>query len=211
MPVFFCWLLVKKLISQKTLLGVVISANENWLALLFQDSLVLCSVKCKGWPFGTILVWRLGPRARALRRCCLDSFWARARAPTRTWSDQTTQRKACGSFSANTNDKRQKTRLLAFVPPPHRFLSFFLFFFLSPFLSFSFFLFLSFFVFFSLFLSFFGFFVSLILCFFVSLILCFFVSLFVCFFVRWCLLCWLLACLLLCLFTRKESRGATYD
>ena len=146
--------------------------------------------------------------AKVLSRLFLG---ARARAPTRTWSDQTTQRKACGSFSANTNDKRQKTRLLAFVPPPHRFLSFFLFFFLSPFLSFSFFLFLSFFVFFSLFLSFFGFFVSLILCFFVSLILCFFVSLFVCFFVRWCLLCWLLACLLLCLFTRKESRGATYD
>ena len=117
MPVFFCWLLVKKLISQTTLLGVAICANENWVALLFQDSLVLCSVKCKGWSFGTILVWHLGPRARALRRCCLDFFWVRARA--RAWSDQTTKRKACGSFSANTNDKRQKTRLLAFVPP-HR-------------------------------------------------------------------------------------------
>ena len=80
----FCWLLVKKLISQKTLLCVVICVNENWVALLFQDSLVLCSVKCKGWPFGTILVWRsrswVRERARALRRCCLDSFWARARA-----------------------------------------------------------------------------------------------------------------------------------
>ena len=63
--VFFGWLLVKKLISQKTLLGVVICANENWVALLFQDSRVLCSVKCKGWPFGTILVWRLSPRACA--------------------------------------------------------------------------------------------------------------------------------------------------
>ena len=76
----FCWLLVKKLISQKTLLGVVICASENWVAVLFQDSLVLCSVECKGWPLGTILVWRLGPRARALQRCCLDSFWVRARA-----------------------------------------------------------------------------------------------------------------------------------
>ena len=53
----FCWLLVKKLISQKTLLCVVVCVNENWVALLFQDSLVLCSVKCKGWPLGTILVW----------------------------------------------------------------------------------------------------------------------------------------------------------
>ena len=80
-PVFFCWLLVKKLIFQKTLPGVVICANENWVALLFQDSLVLCSVKCKGWPFGTILVWRLGPRAR-----CEGVVWtlfgrARARGP----------------------------------------------------------------------------------------------------------------------------------
>ena len=66
-PVFFCWLLVKKLISQKTLLCVVICVNENWVALLFQDSLVLCSVECKGWPFGTILVWR-------------SRFWVRARA-----------------------------------------------------------------------------------------------------------------------------------
>ena len=71
---------MKKLISQTTLLGVAICANENWVALLFQDSLVLCSVKCKGWSFGTILVWHLGPRARALRRCCLDFFWVRARA-----------------------------------------------------------------------------------------------------------------------------------
>ncbi len=53
-PVFFCWLLVKRLISQKTLLCVVISVNENSVALFFQDSLVLCSVKCKGWPFGTL-------------------------------------------------------------------------------------------------------------------------------------------------------------
>ena len=65
--VFFCRLLVKKLISQKTLLCVVICVNENWVALLFQDSLVLCSVECKGWPFGTILVWR-------------STFWVRARA-----------------------------------------------------------------------------------------------------------------------------------
>ena len=100
-PCFFagCWmLLVEKLTSQKTLLGVVICANENWVALLFQS-----------W---NILVWHLGPRARAV----LSRLFLGARA--RTWSDQTTQRKACGSFSANTNDKRRKTRLLAFVPPP---------------------------------------------------------------------------------------------
>ena len=80
-PVFFCWTLVKKPISQQTLLCVVICVNENWVALLFQDSLV--------WPFG--IVWNyfglafevLGPcaRARALRKCCLDSVWARARGP----------------------------------------------------------------------------------------------------------------------------------
>ena len=95
---------------KKTLLCVVICVNENSVALLFQDSLVLCSVKCNGWPFGTLLVWRsrswVRARARALRRCCLDSFWARAR----TWSDQATQRKACGSLSANTSHERQETR-----------------------------------------------------------------------------------------------------
>ena len=67
-PVFFCWPLVKKLISQKTLLCVVICVNENWVALPFQDSLVLCSVKCNVWPFGTILVWR-------------SRSWVRARGP----------------------------------------------------------------------------------------------------------------------------------
>ena len=115
-PVFFCWLLVKKLIFQKTLPGVVICVNENWVALLFQDSLVLCSVKCKGWPFGTILVWRLGPLPCLAK--VLSGLILGARARARTWSDQTTQRKTCGSFSPNTNDKRQKTKLLAFVPPP---------------------------------------------------------------------------------------------
>ena len=79
-PVFFCWLLVKKLISQKTLLRVVICANENWVALLFQDSLVLCSVKRKGWPFETILVWRLGPRARARLAKVLSRLFLGARA-----------------------------------------------------------------------------------------------------------------------------------
>ena len=68
-PVFcFGWLVVKKLRFEKTwktLVGVVVCANENWVALLFQDSLVLYSVKCKGCTFGTIFVWRLGPRARA--------------------------------------------------------------------------------------------------------------------------------------------------
>ena len=115
-PVFFCWLLVKKLISQKTLLCVVICVNENWVALLFQDSLVLCSVKCKGWPFGTILVWRSRSWVRARAPCegVVSTLFGRG---ARTWSDQTTQRKACGAFSANTNNKRQKTRLLAFVPP----------------------------------------------------------------------------------------------
>ena len=44
-PVFFCWLLVKKVISEKPLLCEVICVNENWVALPFQDSLVLCSVK----------------------------------------------------------------------------------------------------------------------------------------------------------------------
>ena len=112
-PVFFLLAVGEKLIFQKTLPGVVICANENWVALLFQDSLVLCSVKCKGWPFGTILVWRLGPLPR-LAKVLSGLFFGRARA----WSDQTTQRETCGSFSPNTNDKRQKTKLLAFVPPP---------------------------------------------------------------------------------------------
>ena len=81
-PVFcFGWLVVKKLRFEKTLVGVVICANENWVALLFQGSLVLCSVKCKGCAFGAIFVCRLGPRARAPRRCCLDPFGARARGP----------------------------------------------------------------------------------------------------------------------------------
>ena len=78
-PVFFCCLLVKKLISQKTLLRVVICANENWVAP-FQDSLVLCSVNCKGWPFETILVWRLGPRARVPCECVVSTLFGRARA-----------------------------------------------------------------------------------------------------------------------------------
>ena len=78
-PCFFGWLLVKKLISQKTLPGVVICANENWVALLFQDSLVLCSVKCKGWPFGTILVWRLGPLPRLAE--VLSGLFLGARGP----------------------------------------------------------------------------------------------------------------------------------
>ena len=125
-PVFFCWTLVKKPISQQTLLCVVICVNENWVALLFQDSLV--------WPFG--IVWNyfglafevLGPCARARLAKVLSRLCLGARA--RTWSDQTTQRKACGSFSANTNDKRQKTRLLAFVPP-HRYSNFQTFIFLT--------------------------------------------------------------------------------
>ena len=82
-PCFFagCWmLLVKKLTSQKTLLGVVICANENWVALLFQDSLVLCSVKCKGWSFGTILVWHLGPCARAPCEGVVSTLFGCARA-----------------------------------------------------------------------------------------------------------------------------------
>ena len=93
-------------------------------ALSRQPGLVFCEVQ-------GLAVWNYlslafeSARVRALRRCCLDSFWVRARA--RTWSDQTTQRKTCGSFSANTNDKRQKTRLLAFVPSPHRCCCFFLF------------------------------------------------------------------------------------
>ena len=64
-PVFFLPAVGEKADLKKTLLGVVICANQNWIALLFQDSLVLWSVKCQSWPFGTILVWRLGPRARA--------------------------------------------------------------------------------------------------------------------------------------------------
>ena len=82
-PCFFCWLLVKKLISQTALLGVVICANENWVALLFQASLVLCSVKCKGWSFRTILVWHLGPRARAPCEGVVSTLFGctRARGP----------------------------------------------------------------------------------------------------------------------------------
>ena len=75
---------MKKLISQKTLLCVVICVNENWVALLFQDSLVLCSVKCKGWPFGTILVWRSRSwvRARArLAKVLSRLFLGAARGP----------------------------------------------------------------------------------------------------------------------------------
>ena len=51
-----CFLLAvgEKADLSKTLLCLVICVNENWVALPFQDSLVLCSVKCKGWPFGTI-------------------------------------------------------------------------------------------------------------------------------------------------------------
>ena len=45
---------IERVVSQKTLLCVVISVNENSVALFFQGSLVLCSVKCKGWPFGTL-------------------------------------------------------------------------------------------------------------------------------------------------------------
>ena len=79
---FFNWLLVKKLISQKTLLCVVICVNENWVALLFQDSLALCSVKCKGWPFGTILVWRSRSWVRARAPCegVVSTLFGRARA-----------------------------------------------------------------------------------------------------------------------------------
>ena len=84
-PVFFCWLLVKRLIFQKTLLCVVICVNENSVALLFQDSLVLCSVKCKGWPFGTLLVWRsrswVHARARARLAKVLSRLFLGARGP----------------------------------------------------------------------------------------------------------------------------------
>ena len=82
-PVFcFGWLVVKKLRFEKTLVGVVICANENWVVLLFQDSLVLCSVKCKGCTFGTVFVCRLGPRARAPPAGVVSTLWgARARGP----------------------------------------------------------------------------------------------------------------------------------
>ena len=130
-PVFcFGWVVVKKLRFEKTLVGVVLCASENWVALLLQDSLVLCSVKC-------IRAARLGrsssdvwvrARARAPRRCCIDPFGARARA--RTQSAHTTQRNACTSSSANRRNQRQHTGhhrhklqkfvpiSLAFVPPP---------------------------------------------------------------------------------------------
>ena len=66
---------------KKTLLGVVICANQNWVALLFQDSLVLWSVKCQSWPFGTILVWRLGPRVRAPCEGVVSTLLGCARGP----------------------------------------------------------------------------------------------------------------------------------
>ena len=116
-PVFFCWLLVKKLIFQKTLPGVVICVNENWVALLFQDSLVLCSVKCKGWPFGTILVWRLGPLpclAKVLSGLILG---ARARADLER-SNHTTENLRI----IFTKHKWQATKnqITGFRSPPHR-------------------------------------------------------------------------------------------
>ena len=48
----------KKIISQKILLCLVLCINENWVVPFFQNNLVLYSVKCKGWPFESILVWR---------------------------------------------------------------------------------------------------------------------------------------------------------
>ena len=60
----FCWLLVKKLISQKALLCVVVCVNENWVALLFQDGLV-CEVQgLAAWDYLSLVFEVLGPRAR---------------------------------------------------------------------------------------------------------------------------------------------------
>ena len=105
-PVFYCWPLVKKLISQKTLLCVVICANENWVALPFQDSLVLCSVKCNVWPFGTILVWR-------------SRSWVRARGPG---AIKPHNEKLADHFQQTQMTSNKKPDYwLSFPPRPHRF------------------------------------------------------------------------------------------
>ena len=114
-PVFFCWLLVKKLISQKTLLRVVICANENWVALLFQDSLVLCSVKRKGWPFETILVWRLGPRARAPCEGVVSTLFGRARGPG---AIKPHNEKLADHFQQTQMTKARKKQITGFRSPP---------------------------------------------------------------------------------------------
>ena len=87
-------------------------------ALSRQPGLVFCEVQ--GLAVWNYLYLNLAfGSARARLAKVLSRLFLGARA--RTWSDQTTQRKACGSFSADTNDKRQKTRLLAFAPP-HRYI-----------------------------------------------------------------------------------------
>ena len=93
----------------KTLLCVVVCVNENWVALLFQDSLVLCSVKCKGRPLGTIYLSLafevLGPRARLAKVLSRLFLGALARADRGAIKQHNEKR---GSFSANANYKRQK-------------------------------------------------------------------------------------------------------
>ena len=62
----------------KTLLCVVITG----LTCAFrQPGLVFCEVQGLAvWNYLSLAFEVLGPRARALRRFCLDSFWERARA-----------------------------------------------------------------------------------------------------------------------------------
>ena len=85
----------------KTLLCVVITG----LTCAFrQPGLVFCEVQGLAvWNYLSLAFEVLGPRARAPCEGFVSTLFGSARA--QTWSDQTTQRKTCGSFSANTDDK----------------------------------------------------------------------------------------------------------
>ena len=54
---------------------------KTGLLCSFKTALVLCSVKCQGWPFGTILVWRLGPQARLAKVLSRLFLGTHARGP----------------------------------------------------------------------------------------------------------------------------------
>ena len=105
-PCFFagCWWKSRSL-KNIARCGHMCQSKLGCFALSRQPGLVVCEVpKLAVWNYLSLAFG--SPRAGALRRCCLDAAWVRAR----TWSDQATQWHACKSVSANRHNKRHKTR-----------------------------------------------------------------------------------------------------